>query len=102
MEIEILEEKENRLLKRREIRFVVSHENEATPKRENVITQLVQDIGVPRERMVIDHIRAEFGIPQSKGYAKIYDSKKNALYYERKPILKRNKLLSAVPKKKKK
>ena len=102
MEIEITEEKENRLLKRREIRFLVSHENEATPKRENVITQLMQEAGVTKERIVIDHIRAEFGIPQSKGYAKIYDSKKDALYYERKPILKRNKLSSDEPKKKKK
>ena len=102
MEIEVLEEKENRLLKRREIRFKITHENEATPKRSDVISQLVTDIGTSKDKIVIDSIKAEFGLPQSKGYAKVYVSKEDALYFEKKHILKRNKLAKGGSKKKKK
>jgi len=102
MEIEILEDKENRLLKRREIRFKITHENEPTPKRGEVISQLVTEIGTSKDKMVIDYMKAEFGLPQSKGYAKVYKSKEDALYFERKHILKRNKLDTGESKKKKK
>jgi len=102
MEIEITEDKENRLLKRREIRFKITNENEPTPKRADIITRLVQDIGVSKDRIVIDHMKPEFGIPSTKGYAKVYKSKEDALYYESKPILKRNKLAAEESKKKKK
>lgn len=102
MEIEITEDKENRLLKRREIRFNITNENEPTPKRADVITKFVQDLGVSRERIVIDHMKAEFGIPSAKGYAKVYKTKEDVLYYERKAILVRNKLVAEKSKKKKK
>ena len=102
MEIEILEDKENRLLKRREIRFKITHENEPTPKRSDIISQLVTDIGTSKEKIVIDNMITEFGLPQSKGYAKVYGSKADALYFERKHILKRNKLDTGESKKKKK
>ena len=102
MEIEILEDKENRLLKRREIQFKITHENEATPKRSEVTSQLVSSIGTSKDKIVIDNIKAEFGLPQSKGYAKVYQSKEDALYFERKHILKRNKLETGESKKKKK
>ncbi len=102
MEIEVLEEKENRLLKRKEIRFKITHENEATPKRSEVISQLVSDMGTSKDKIVVDNIKAEFGLPQSKGYAKVYKSKEDALYFEKKHILKRNNLKTGESKKKKK
>ncbi len=92
MELEIIEDKENRLLNRREIHFRIIHANETTPKRDEVITHLVQSTGTSREKIVVDHIKPEYGIPHCKGYAKVYKTKEDALHIERKPILKRNKL----------
>lgn len=101
MEIEITDDKENRLLNRREIYFMITHDNESTPRRDEVITRLVQDTGVAREKIVVDHIKPEYGIPRSKGYAKVYKTKEDALHFERNPILKRNKLIGAAKGKKK-
>ncbi len=93
MEIDVLSKEENKLLKRLEVRFVVSYDEGATPTREAVRDQLAKILRVKGAPLVLDHLVTEFGKREAKGYAKIYDSLEDAMKVERKHILERNKLL---------
>ena len=92
MEIEIISKKENPLLDRLEVNFKVSHPKEITPKRKDVRDEIATLLKVQKDRIVIDHMNSEFGKPETVGYAKIYKSKKEALYTETEAVLKRNNL----------
>ncbi|KYK27986.1 MAG: hypothetical protein AYK23_05695 [Candidatus Proteinoplasmatales archaeon SG8-5] len=93
MELEIQDKKENPLLERTEVEFVIKHPNQPTPKRENVREQLSKELKVPKDRIVVDHMNSRFGLATSTGYAKIYDKKETALEIERKHHLLRNRLV---------
>jgi small subunit ribosomal protein S24e len=99
MELEIQETRENTLLKRTEIHFVLHHPNSQTPKRDNVREELSKALKVPKDRVIVDHMESSFGVHDTKGYAKIYPSKEDALKIERQHLLKRNKLVEKQEKK---
>ncbi|MGQ0534797.1 MAG: 30S ribosomal protein S24e [Methanobacteriota archaeon] len=72
--IDITAQRENPLLKRTEIHFVVNHGGEPTPKRDAVREKLAGKIGKPVETLVIDNMVSEFGRGVTRGYAKVYGS----------------------------
>ncbi len=92
MELEIQNKRENPLLNRIEVQFIVSHPNSPTPKRENVREELSKTMKVQKDRIVVDNMKSSFGVHDTKGYAKIYPSKEDAMKVEREHLLKRNKL----------
>ena len=94
MELDIQEKRENRLLDRIEVKFIVHHANQPTPRRENVREELSKALKVQKDRVVVDHMNSSFGIHDTVGYAKIYSKKEIALEVEREYLLKRNKLLA--------
>lgn len=100
MQAEIVSRKENPLLKRIEIQFKVVHHGEGTPQRETIKEEIAKLAKAPKDRVVIDHMDSQFGTAHTLGYAKIYDSKEDALAFERKHILGRNKLIELEVKKK--
>ncbi|MEE9115793.1 MAG: 30S ribosomal protein S24e [Thermoplasmata archaeon] len=100
MQAEIISRKENPLLKRIEIQFKVVHHGEGTPQRDTIKEEIAKLAKAPTDRVVIDHMESQFGTTQTLGYAKIYDSKEDALAFERKHILGRNKLIVLEAKKK--
>ena len=75
MELKILEERKNPLLKRTEYRFEVTHGTAATPTRDNVRQELAKVTRTPKERLVVERMNAEFGIARSVGLAVAYDTK---------------------------
>jgi small subunit ribosomal protein S24e len=75
MELKILEEKENHLLGRKEIRFEMSHSAEASPAKANVVKELAVKYGVPEDHVVIDYIFTSKGVASSEVHAKIYNEK---------------------------
>jgi small subunit ribosomal protein S24e len=87
MKIEILEDKENKLLNRREIRFRVNHDA-GTPSRKEVRDAL--SALLHSEFLIIDWMKTEFGRRELLGYAKVYPSKDEAKRIERRHILIRN------------
>ncbi|MDD4307372.1 MAG: 30S ribosomal protein S24e [Thermoplasmata archaeon] len=99
MELEIQETKENTLLNRTEVHFVLHHPNSPTPKRDNVREELSKALKVPKDRVIVDNMVPSFGVHDTKGYAKIYPSKEIALKIEREYLLKRNKLVEKQEKK---
>ena len=102
LEVEVTTRKENPLMERTELHFIISHEGERTPKRDIIREELATLLNVKKERVVVDSVKPGFGWQKAKGYAKIYSSKEKAQEFERKHILKRNHLLEETKKKEKK
>lgn len=100
MELEIQDKRENPLLDRTEVHFVVHHPNQPSPRREHVREALSNELNVKKELVVVDHLRSSFGVHDTKGYAKIYSKKEVALKVEREHIIKRNNLQEQKAKKK--
>ena len=102
MEIEILNQRENRLLQRTEVYFRVTHENASTPKRDEVRDLLSSKFNVKKDMVIVNNMCSDFGKWSTKGYAKIYTKKEDIMKLERKAILIRNGFLKKEDIKKKK
>lgn len=74
MEIRILEERANPLLHRKEYRFEIAHPTVATPKRDEVRTELAKLVKAPKERVIVERMHARFGTAVSRGDANVYES----------------------------
>ena len=90
MEIRILEERTNPLLKRHEFRFEVAHATAATPTRDSVRTELAKAVHAPKDRVVIERMTPRFGTAVTRGEANVYDSADAAKSITREHILVRN------------
>ena len=90
MKMEINEKKENPLYKRAEVYFTVDHAGECTPGRNAVAEEVAKQMKAKRDCVVVTTIESVYGPGQSKGYAKVYESKEAALELEREYLLKRN------------
>jgi small subunit ribosomal protein S24e len=90
LELKIVEERKNPLLKRTEYRFEIGHAAAATPKRDEVRQALATALKVPKDRVVVERMNAKFGTPLSVGHAATYASKDAALATEPEHILIRN------------
>ncbi len=97
MKIEIVSKKENPLQGRTEVNFTVEHVGESTPGRNSVAEEVAKQMKVKRDCVVIDNVESVYGIGKSKGYAKVYNSKKDALEFEVEYLLKRNGIEADAP-----
>jgi small subunit ribosomal protein S24e len=99
MDMEIKEKKNNPLLNRTEIHFIINHEGEVTPNREIIRTEIADKLNVKKENIIINNLTSKFGIQKTIGYAKIYSNPKKAEAIERKYILNRNQKIQKDKKK---
>jgi small subunit ribosomal protein S24e len=90
LEIKILEERANPLLKRHEYRFEVAHATAATPKRDEVRTELAKLVKAPKDRVIIERMNARFGTAITRGDANVYETSESAKVITREHILVRN------------
>ncbi|MEM3555787.1 MAG: 30S ribosomal protein S24e [Candidatus Micrarchaeia archaeon] len=74
MEVKVIEQKENPLLRRKEIRFEVSFTG-PTPSRKQIKELLCSKLGVDASLAVIDIVEQGYGSTAARGYAKVYESK---------------------------
>src|SRR5437867_12089764 len=100
MQLEVLQKKENPLLKRVEVTFKAIHKAEPTPTRDALRAFLAKELNATKDIVVIDSQASTFGRYETHGYAKVYKSKEEALSVERKHILVRNKLIEPEVKEK--
>jgi len=100
MDIEIVEKKQNPLLGRWEVRFVVHHTNEKTPTRDQIREKLAGNLNSKKGLVVVDSMNSAFGRASTRGYARIYDTPETLGKTEPAHLLKRNKLEELKPKKK--
>lgn len=97
MKMEITQKKENPLQHRTEVCFEIDHVGESTPGRNAVAEEIAKKMKSKRDCVVVDSIDSVYGIGKSKGYAKVYDSKKCALAFESEYLLKRNGIEATEP-----
>ena len=91
MELEIIEQNDNPLLNRREIKVVIKHNESSTPRRNQVIKNISEQLKANRELVIIDHLKNSYGKTETHGYAKIYSDKESLSKIETKPSLERHK-----------
>lgn len=101
MRLEVLEQKENKLLKRKDITALIEHDG-ATPKIEDVRQALVEKLGVNPELLVVLKVAQETGRKSAEVFARVYSNKEDMIKIEPNYILVRNKLAEKKPKKEKK
>jgi small subunit ribosomal protein S24e len=91
MEIEILEQEENPMLHRTDVRFQVVHD-EATPSRLSVRDSLAAKLNKDSDEVVVHELDTKFGMRTTVGYAKVYESPEFARDVEQEYMLERNKI----------
>jgi len=90
MDVEILNQKDNRLLERKELNLKVLFEaNKATPKLNEIKDTITAKLNLNPSLTVIDNIHQPFGVHYSEVYTKEYDNE-NAMKVETRPVLKKN------------
>ena len=99
MELEIKENTDNPLLHRKEIQLIVSHENDSTPKRNQVISSLSEQLKAKKELIIIDHLKNKYGKTETQGYAKVYSNLEALKAIETGPSMARHANLASEPKK---
>ena len=94
MDIRILKDKNNALLNRRELDFVVKYEG-STPSRNDVKNKLAAMLNAPLELLIVQRIKTEYGTQEAKGYAKLYEDVARMKGVELEYVLKRNEIPGA-------
>ena len=87
---EIIEDRYNPLIKRRELKLKINHVTKPTPMRITLRLTLAKALGVDVSRVYVRSIRTEYGIGRSIAEVHVYDSKDKVLEFEPKHIIERN------------
>ena len=101
MEIEIESKRNNPLLNRIEVNFIVKHPGEGTPNREIIRSELAEKLNVKKENIVVNTVQSGFGTQEVSGYAKVYSSLQKTRDLEQNYILARNNIIEVEKKVKK-
>ncbi|PSP40246.1 30S ribosomal protein S24e [Halobacteriales archaeon QH_10_70_21] len=91
MDVEIIEEDENPMLHRTDVRFQLTHD-EATPSRLSVRDSLAAKLNKDAGEVVVHELDTKYGMRKTVGYAKVYDSAEAAEDVEQEHMLERNKI----------
>ncbi|MFB6195825.1 MAG: 30S ribosomal protein S24e [Haloplanus sp.] len=91
MDIDIIEEDENPMLHRTDVRFRLTHD-EATPSRLSVRDSLAAKLNKDSAEVVVHELDTKFGMRETIGYAKVYESADHARDVEQDHMLDRNKI----------
>jgi len=91
MNVDIIEEDENPMLHRTDVRFELQHDD-ATPERLSVRDSLAAKLNKDAEEVVVHKLDTKYGMRQTVGYAKVYDSAGDAQAVEQEHMLERNKI----------
>ena len=90
MEVNIVSQKENPLLKRKEIRFHVKHVAGATPPRMEIRKAVAEALKANVDLIFVKRFETRPGTHAALGVANLYDSVEQAKFIEPNYIIKRN------------
>lgn len=91
MEVKIIEEQQNILLKRKEIQFEVEHsQTKGTPSRLEIRNKLAEMLKTKPEFVYIKRVETKTGTMKATGQANAYESLEQAKFIEPKYIVTRN------------
>lgn len=91
MDVEIINEDENPMLHRTDVRFQLTHDD-ATPSRLSVRDSLAAKLNKGSDEVVVQKLDTKYGMRKTVGYAKVYDSADDARNVEQEYVLERNKI----------
>ncbi|MFH1125894.1 MAG: 30S ribosomal protein S24e [Candidatus Altiarchaeota archaeon] len=74
MDVEVISERENPLLGRREVRLRVKYPGLGVPNRQEVRNKIIAVLDSNKDLTVVDSIKPEYGRHSSIGYVKIYEN----------------------------
>ena len=74
MEVQILSEKDNRLLKRKEYSAIISHMAEKTPQRIEIRDKIAALTNADNNRTIIISEKTEYGLGRTKLNFRVFDS----------------------------
>lgn len=98
MKIQVVTEKENPLLKRKEIIIALDYDGKATPSKAELQKLLAEHFKASVDSIEISKLLSEIGIPKGKAWIKIWKEKKVPIYSE----VKKEKAKEEKPKEEKK
>ncbi len=87
--LQVIREKENKVIGRTEVYCVISHMQKGTPSRKDVREALAKLYGRSEELVVIKYIKSEYGMGRSKVRANIYNDLERLKAFEPEHLLKR-------------
>jgi len=82
LNIEIVEEKKNPLINRKEITFKIDHFGKGTPNRMDVKIKLSAMLGSKEKLTIIKKLKTHFGTADLFGVVYIYENTEDLKYYE--------------------
>jgi small subunit ribosomal protein S24e len=91
--LEVIRERENLLIGRKEIEGLVYHGGKGTPSLPALREKLAKSFGVNLNQLYIRSLKTEYGISRSKILFNIYKTPRVANEYEPKYVIERNKTL---------
>jgi len=97
MKFQIIEEKENPVIKRREILISLDYDGKSTPAKAELQKSLAEHFKISIENVEISKILSETGLTKGKAWIKIWQDKKVPIYSE----IKKEKTEKPVEKKEK-
>jgi ribosomal protein S24E len=90
MKIEILSERENKPLARKEVDFRVDHAGASTPSRADIRTKIVAQFDADSSAVIIKSLDTKFGVGITEGTARIYSDSEQMNRIELNHIVKRH------------
>lgn len=83
MKTNVIEEKENPLLKRKELLISVDYEGKSTPSKAELQKLLAQEMNANIENLEISKVLSETGLSRGKAWIKVWDEKKVEVYVDK-------------------
>lgn len=90
MEVKIVSKKDNPLLKRKEVQFIIEHKQGKTPVRLDIKRSIASELQVTDKLVFIKRMNTMTGTNTSVGFANVYASEAQAKLIEPEYIIKRN------------
>lgn len=90
MEVKIMNQKENPLLKRKEIVFEAEHKGGVTPSKKEVRSRLAALLTADEKLLIVDEYASSVGSGTSCGRARLYSDEKMLARAETKPTIRKN------------
>ncbi len=87
--LQVIRERENRVIGRIEVFCVVNHAEKGTPSRSEIREALAKLYGKDEKLIVIKYVKSEYGIGRSRVRANIYDNEERLKAFEPEHLLKR-------------
>jgi len=82
MKVQVVNERENPLLKRKELLLSIDYEGGATPSKADLQKFLSEQLNTSIENLEISKVLSEVGKPKGKAWIKIWQEKKVPIYSE--------------------